>query len=137
MSALTIGQAAKRVGMGVEAVRFYERKGLIKPSRRGGNGYRQYSEDAIARLQFIQRAKTLGFSLKEIGELLAIRHDPTTTCRDIQSRAEAKLSDIDAKIQGLRRMSAVLTKLINDCAGDGPTSECPILDALDVREEKE
>ncbi|MCI0401475.1 MAG: heavy metal-responsive transcriptional regulator [Gammaproteobacteria bacterium] len=136
MQALTIGKVAERVGVGVETVRFYERKGLIKPPRRGESGYRQYSEDLVARLRFIQRAKTLGFSLKEIGELLDIRHDPTTTCRDIQRRAEVKLSDVEEKIKGLRRMSKVLTKLIAECAGDGPTSACPILEALDVEGEK-
>ncbi|MEE9159090.1 MAG: MerR family transcriptional regulator [Gammaproteobacteria bacterium] len=137
MKALTIGQVADRVGIGVETVRFYERKGLIEQPPRKDNGYRRYSEDAVARLRFIQRAKTLGFSLKEIGELLDIRRDPTTTCRDIQSRAESKLSDIEEKIEGLRRMSEVLIKLIDECAGEGPTSECPILEALDVGVEKE
>lgn len=134
MKALTIGQVARRTGVGVETVRFYERQGLLEEPARKDSGYRQYEGGVVARLHFIRRAKELGFSLKEIKELLALRVDPTTTCAEVKSRAEAKLADVEAKIQALRRMQKVLQKLTTACSGRGPTSECPILDALGPEE---
>lgn len=134
MKALTIGQVARRTGVGVETVRFYERQGLLEEPARKDSGYRQYDGGVVARLHFIRRAKELGFSLKEIKELLALRVDPTTTCAEVKSRAEAKLADVEAKIQALRRMQKVLQKLTTACSGRGPTSECPILDALGPEE---
>ncbi len=132
MKTLTIGQAARGAGVGVETVRFYERQGLLKEPTRADSGYRQYAEDVVARLRFIRRAKELGFSLKEIKELLALRVDPDTTCAEVRKRAEQKISDVEAKIQALQNMKKALTKLSKTCSGRGPTSECPILDALDT-----
>lgn len=134
MKALTIGQVARRTGVGVETVRFYERQGLLEEPARKDSGYRQYEGGVVARLHFIRRAKELGFSLKEIKELLALRVDPTTTCAEVKNRAEAKLADVETKIQALRRMQKVLQKLTTACSGRGPTSECPILDALGPEE---
>src|SRR5262249_49406784 len=131
MKPLTIGQVARSAGVGVEAVRFYERQGLLQEPARKDSGYRQYPEDVVARLRFIKRAKELGFSLKEIKELLALRVDPDTTCADGRSRAEAKIADVDEKIHALQRIKKALVKLTAGCRGRGPTSECPILDALD------
>src|SRR6516225_5956868 len=131
MKPLTIGQVARSAGVGVETVRFYERQGLLEEPARRESGYRQYPEDVVARLRFIKRAKELGFSLKEIKELLALRVDPTTTCREVKERAEAKITDIEGKIASLLRMKKALVKLTATCRGKGPTSECPILDALD------
>jgi MerR family mercuric resistance operon transcriptional regulator len=135
MKPLTIGQVARQAGIGVETVRFYERQGLLEEPARRESGYRQYPEDVVARLRFIKRAKELGFSLKEIKELLALRVDPTTTCREVKERAEAKITDIEGKIASLLRMKKALVKLTATCRGKGPTSECPILDALDKEEE--
>src|SRR5919199_5139981 len=95
MAALTIGQIARRAGVGVETVRFYERQGLLEEPARKESGYRQYPEDVVARLRFIKRAKELGFSLKEIKELLALRVDPATTCAEVKARAQAKVADIE------------------------------------------
>jgi MerR family copper efflux transcriptional regulator len=131
MKPLTIGQVAKQAGVGVETVRFYEREGLLEEPARRESGYRQYEEDVVARLRFIKRAKELGFSLKEIKELLALRVDPTTTCREVKQQAQAKITDIEGKIQSLLRMKAALVKLTGSCRGQGPTSECPILEALE------
>ncbi len=131
MKPLTIGQVARRAAIGIETVRFYERQGLIEEPARKESGYRQYPEDVIARLRFIKRAKELGFSLKEIKELLGLRVDPDTTCREIKRQAEAKIADIEGRIQALQRIKNALLQLTAVCRGHGPTSECPILDALD------
>lgn len=134
MKALTIGQAARSAGVGIETVRFYERQGLIEEPLRTDSGYRQYPEEVVTRLRFIIRAKELGFSLKEIKELLTLRVDSDTTCREVKNRAEAKIADIEERIRTLQRMKKALGKLTQTCSGRGPTSECPILEALDPRE---
>lgn len=131
MKPLTIGQVAQKAGVGVETVRFYERQGLLEEPARKESGYRQYPEDVVARLRFIRRAKELGFSLKEIKELLALRVDPATTCREVKEQAQAKIADIEGKIRSLLRMKEALVELSRVCRGRGPTSECPILDALE------
>jgi len=135
MKPLTIGQVARRAEVGVETVRFYERQGLLEEPARKDSGYRQYSEDVVARLRFIRRAKELGFTLKEIAELLALRLDPDTSCAEVRGRAKAKIDDIDAKIRDLQRMRQALDKLVASCRGRGPISVCPILDALDNERE--
>ena len=131
---LTIGQVARRAGVGLETVRFYEREGLIDHPPRKASGYRQYPEQVILRLRFIRRAKELGFSLKEISELLALRVDPTTTCGDVMKQAQAKIIDIDQRITTLQRMKTALLRLVASCDGSSPISECPILEALDSEE---
>lgn len=135
MRAMTIGQVAKRSGVGVETVRFYERKGLLDAPPRRESGYRQYSQEVIRRIQFIKRSKDLGFSLKEIGELLSLRVDPQTSCGEVKERAEAKIAAIDTKLRELRRMKAALVQLAVTCDGHGPIGQCPILEALDPWEE--
>src|SRR6516165_3864629 len=134
MKLLTIGQVAKRAGIGVETVRFYEREGLLEEPRRRPSGYRQFDEGIVARMRFIRRAKELGFTLHEIKELLSLKLDPSTTCSDVKKRAEAKIADIEAKIDSLARMRQALVKLTKACKGQGTTSACPILDALDGEE---
>lgn len=131
MKPLTIGQVARLAGVGVETVRFYERQGLLNEPPRRESGYRQYPGDVVARLRFIKRAKELGFSLKEIKELLALRVDPTTTCTEVRSKAAAKVADIEEKIQALQRIKKALVQLTAVCQGRGPTSECPILKAME------
>ena len=128
---LSIGQLARAAGVGVETVRFYEREGLLEAPSRKESGYREFTEDEVARLRFIRRAKELGFSLKEIKELLAMRVDGRTTCAEVKEHAERKIADIEAKIQSLRHMKAALAKITKQCSGRGPTSECPILEALE------
>jgi MerR family mercuric resistance operon transcriptional regulator len=130
MENLTIGQLSKKAQVNVETVRYYERKGLMPEPPRRKSGYRQYSPNDVSRIQFIKRAKELGFSLKEILELLSLRIDPNTTCGDVRKRAEIKIADIEGKILTLQGMKKALTKLVASCRGRGPTSECPILEAL-------
>jgi MerR family mercuric resistance operon transcriptional regulator len=130
----TIGQVAERSGIGIETVRFYERKGLIADPPRTDSGYRQYPEDVVVRLRFIRRAKELGFALKEILELLSLRVNPDTTCADVRKQAEFKISDVEERIRALRRIKTALTRLAASCVGTGPASECPILEALEGQE---
>lgn len=128
--ALTIGELARTAGVGRETVRFYERRGLIEDPPRTPSGYRVYPSTAVARLRFIHRAKELGFSLREIGELLSLRVDPATTCAEVRHLGEEKISDIEQRIRDLEKMKKALATLVSSCAGRGPTSECPLLEAL-------
>jgi Cu(I)-responsive transcriptional regulator len=131
MNGLTIGRLAKQVGLGIETVRFYERQGLIEPPPRTNSNYRVYPEEEVTRLKFIKRAKSLGFTLSEIKELLFIRHDPHATKADIKNRTLAKINDIQQKITDLTRIKTALEHLASSCDGHGSLEECPILKALD------
>lgn len=131
MSSLTIGQVAKQAGVGVETVRFYEREGLVAEPSRRPSGYREYPPEAVQRIRFIRRAKELGFSLKEISELLSLRVDPDSTCADVRARARVKIGDIDEKLASLERMKSALVRLAERCRGNGPTDDCPILAEID------
>lgn len=130
MKLLSIGQVARRVGVGVETVRFYERRGLLQEPQRRRSGYRQYGEDAVARLRFIRRAKELGFTLREIGELLSVGQDPSAPAADVKRRAEAKIADIEARVRSLQRMRRALMKLTAACDEHGTVGECPLLETL-------
>ena len=128
---MTIGQVAKTAGVGIETIRFYEKEGLIEKPARRASGYREYGDAVIPRLRFIRRAKELGFTLREIKELLALRVQHTASCGRVKEQAEAKIADINAKVQSLRRMKRALVKLTDACDERAPTSQCPILEALD------
>jgi len=128
MTLMGIGAIAKRAGVGIDTVRYYERAGLLDPKQRLSSGYRRYSDDEVARLRFIRRAQALGFSLKEIQELLEL-----STRRDVASvkrSAQAKLTGIDERIAELQRVRDALATLVEACPGHGRASECPILQAL-------
>ena len=131
MNSLTIGRLAKQAGVNLETVRFYERRGLLPKPPRSASGYRLFPTDSPRRLRFIRRDQELGFSLKEIRELLSLRVSRTTTSRDIRTLAEAKIADIDAKIRSLDSMKKTLRKLATVCDGCAPLAECPILESLD------
>lgn len=131
MKALTRSQVAKCTGITLEAVRFYEREGMIPEPPRTEAGYRQYPEEVLPRIHFIKKAQSLGFSLPEIRELLCLRVDPQTTAADIRQRAEKKIVEIDGKIQSLQQMRTALVHITQTCHGSGPVSECPILEALE------
>lgn len=130
---LAIGEVSRTTGVSIETIRFYERQGLIDAPKRKESGYRQFSEQHVRRLLFIQQAKTLGFSLKEIGELLSIREDPKSGTREVKALAKSKLDDIEAKMKMLKRMRKSLKSLVDSCPGDGPKRDCPILEALDTK----
>jgi MerR family copper efflux transcriptional regulator len=135
MERLTIGELAKRGGVNLETVRYYERKGLLPKPPRSASGYRSFPPDAVRRLRFIRQAQELGFSLKEIEELLALRAAPGSTLADVRERAAAKIEDIDGKIKRLRAMREALVRLTAACCGRGPVVECPILESLDSEKE--
>jgi Cu(I)-responsive transcriptional regulator len=130
MDGLTIGKLAKRSGLGIETVRFYERQGLIAPPPRTSSNYRIYPPGDIDRLRFIKRAKTLGFSLREIRELLFLREEPTATKADVKRRTEEKIAEIGERIRDLTRIKEALEGLAASCDGEGPTSQCPILQSI-------
>ena len=131
MKGLTIGGVAKRAGVGVETIRFYERKGLVEEPPRRESGYRQYPAEAVARIRFIRRAKDLGFSLREVHELLSLRVDRRTSSSEVRRRAEAKIADIERRLADLERMKLALVELTARCSGRDSETECPILEALE------
>ena len=131
MEIFSIGQVARRAGVGVETVRFYEREGLLEEPARRASGYRQYSQGAVVRIRFIKRAQQLGFSLKEILELLTLRVDGRTSCELVKERAAAKLAEVEQKMVELQRMRQALLQVASLCEGEGPKSRCPMLDALE------
>jgi len=132
METLTIGRLAKKVNVNLETIRYYERRGLMPEPPRSESGYRHYSQDSVARIRFIIHAKELGFSLKEVSELLSLRVDKYNTCYDVKRIAEVKITDIEEKIRVLRNMKNALIKLKAECNGRGPTGECPLLEALEA-----
>jgi Zn(II)-responsive transcriptional regulator len=133
---MKIGEVAKAAAIGIDAIRFYEREGLIAEPARRPSGYRVYSPDVVLSLRFIRRAKVLGFSLKEIAELLFLETGAEGTAADVKALAEAKLADIEQRIRALQRMRRALRKATESCTGEGPATSCSILQTLN-REERE
>jgi DNA-binding transcriptional MerR regulator len=128
MEALGIGKLAKRGGVGIDTVRYYERHGLLAPRSRLASGYRRYGDVELARLRFIRRAQGLGFTLREIKQLLAL-----SAQRDVarvKRSAQTKLLDVQARITALERVRDGLATLIAACPGHGRAGDCPILRAL-------
>lgn len=129
---MTIGQVARQTGVSVETIRYYEKEGLVDEPERNPSGYRQYPAETIKRILFIQRAKAIGFTLREIHDLLSIQEKPEACCGDVLSRAESKMAEIEAKINELQRMKNALQMLTTECVSDNGLDNCPILDALYV-----
>ncbi len=131
MKALTIGKAAHEAGVGVETIRFYERQGLVaKPRRPNGSGVRVYPTETVERIRFIRQAQQIGFSLREIRELLALQADPSADCSEVREQAVAKLQAVREKIQELHRIGAALEILIAACPGQGGVQACTIMEAI-------
>ncbi len=131
MKAMTIGATARRAGVGVETIRFYERRGLIEqPRKPAGSGFRVYPEETVKRLRFIRQAQEIGFSLREIDELLSLRARPTADSSDVRARAIAKRDEVEYKIAHLERIHAALEELISACPGTGAVRQCSIMEAL-------
>ncbi len=133
---MKIGAVAARADVNIQTVRYYERRGLLPEPSRTESNYRLYSEESVQRVRFVKRAQELGFTLEEIKELLSLRAAPGTDCADVRNRAEVKVQDIDNKVRTLRAMRTALTRLIGECSGKGPVTQCPILEALDSKDEK-
>jgi DNA-binding transcriptional MerR regulator len=132
MEAWGIGQLAKRGGVGIDTVRYYERNGLPAPRARLASGYRCYSELELSRLRFIRRAQALGFTLKEINALLALWAQRDVA--RVKRSAQAKLLDVKSRVAALERMRDGLAALIEACPGHGRAADCPILRALNDQE---
>ncbi len=131
-STLKIGALAQAAGVGVETIRFYERKGLLPEPPRTRSGYRQYLGDSVDRVKFIRRAQGLGFALREISELLDLRVDEVAACGPVEAQAREKLQQVAGKIEALRRIETALQRLVEACEAREPTSDCPILEELDA-----
>lgn len=131
---MRISEVAKLADVGVETVRFYERKGLIRqPIKPANGGFRSYPEKVAAEIRLIRQAQELGFSLGEIEELLSLKADPDSDCSNIRRRAQSKRAEVDLKIKRLRQIRATLTKLIDACPGEGALEFCSILEAMEPR----
>ena len=133
---ITRGELAKQGGVKLETIRYYERQGLLLKPPRSAAGYRLFSPESVRRVRFIKRAQELGFSLKEINELLALRIAPNSTRADVRKRAATKIADIEEKVKHLGAMRKVLVQLTESCCGNGPASDCPILESLSLEKEK-
>src|ERR1700739_3431036 len=127
---MTIGQVAKLSGVGVETILFYEREGLLNKPKRRQSGYRVFTAEVVGRIRFIKKAKQLGFSLREIRDLLYLRVDSRATAADLKKRVGGKIGEIDLRLNDLKRMRGALVKLSKACTGKGPNGDCPLLDVL-------
>lgn len=132
---MKIGALAKSARVGVETVRFYERKGLLKKPPKKLVGFRQYSDEDSQKIRFIRRAQELGFTLKEIKELLALEQSPKATCGDVQKKAKAKIDEIQTKIRDLRRITKALEKFSSACESkDISLRDCGLLKCVESGE---
>jgi Cu(I)-responsive transcriptional regulator len=129
--AMSIGEAASRSGVPPKTIRYYEEIGLIAPAERLENRYRAYSETDVQTLRFIQRARSLGFPLKEVGELLALYRDRRRQARDVKRLALAHVAELDRKIAELKAIRNTIADLAARCHGD-QRPECPILKELET-----
>ncbi len=123
---LAISRLARAAGVHVETIRYYQRRGLVPLPPKPAGGIRLYPGDTLTRLRFIKRAQELGFTLREVADLLQLGDG---ACRHTRTLAESKSRDIAARIKDLRAMQRTLERLIRTC-GDQPQARCPIIEAL-------
>jgi MerR family copper efflux transcriptional regulator len=133
IGSMTVGALAKQAGVKIDTIRYYERRGLLPKPPRTDSGYRTFTPASVERLRFIRQAQALGFTLAEINQLLTLRLNPGTTCMDVRKRAEAKIADIEQKIQSLYGMKRALQRLVSSCAANGPANQCSFLANLSER----
>lgn len=132
MTRFTIGRAANAANVNVETIRFYERKGLIEqPLKPNSGGPREYDSETVYRIRFVRQAQEIGFSLREIGELLSLRADPEADCADVRGRAIEKREEVQIKLAQLSNMRDALDELIASCPGGGDVKACTILEAME------
>ena len=127
-TSLTIGAVADAAGVNVETIRFYQRKGLMAEPPRPYGTIRRYASSDVERVKFVKAAQRLGFSLDEVAGLLSL--DDGTHCDEARQRAEQKLADVRDKLSDLRRIEAVISKLVRDCCASRGTVSCPLIAAL-------
>ncbi len=138
MKELTIGALAKAAGVNVETIRFYERKGLLSRPPKPEEGYRRYPMEAVKQVRFIKGAQRLGFSLKEIAELLVLGRQGGISCTEMLDLTSRKVVDIEHKIAALEVMKSTLLELAGKCPGAGNLALCPIWERMaEIPERKE
>ena len=125
----TIGHTAKAAGVGIDTVRYYEREGLLAPTQRSASGYRLYTDADVMRLQFIRKAKALGFTLEDITELLKLQ-DGGGRREQVRARAHARVEALDHRIRALTAIRDALAALERQCCGSGPVAGCPIIEGV-------
>ncbi len=130
MENLRIGKFSDLCGVKIDTIRYYEGLGLIQPKGRTQSGYRYYGQECFRRFKFIKKGQSLGFSLEEIRALLNLHASKETTAGDVLKMTKEKLSEQENKINDLKGIMNILKSLIAQCPGEGPTSECPILEYL-------
>lgn len=130
-SILTIGKLAKAVGVNIQTIRYYERRKLLHTKAKNQSGYRLYDDEALRKLRFIKNAQILGFTLREIGELLKLRTTSVASCKNVQGKAQMKLGQIKEKVRKLQALARTLQGLIQTCRAGQPTDPCPVLKSLE------
>jgi len=133
--ALTIGQVAAAADVNIQTIRYYERRGLFTTPRRTRAGYRQYAEEAVAHLRVIKHAQELGFSLREIQELLGLPVRHGGACDAVERKTRQKIEVVQQRIRDLHRMKRTLERLAAACAARRPTDDCPILEVLEEHDD--
>ncbi|HKC12342.1 MAG TPA: MerR family transcriptional regulator [Vicinamibacteria bacterium] len=133
---LRIGEVASRAGVNIQTLRYYERRGLLEAPGRTGSGYREYPSETVRLIRFIKRAQDLGFTLKEIEELIALRDAKGRKRSEVRALAQAKMGDIDKKLARLQAMRSALYSMVESCACRDGRPTCPIIEALDDAEEE-
>ena len=129
---MTIGELAKKADVNVQTIRYYEREGLLADAHRWpDSGYRDFDDEALLRLQFIRSAKELGFTLREIKELLDMRILPGESCAEVRQMISSKLTDLDRRLIELRRLRRTLVKLERACRLRTTGTTCPALWAIE------
>lgn len=127
---LSIGKIAKSSNVRIDTIRYYETNGLIPKPKRSESGYRLFSENTVDRIHFIKKAQTLGFTLKEIKELLSLKANSKKSCSSVKVKAQVKMKEIKEKITVLENIYHSLNQLMKQCDSTLPISECPILDSM-------
>ncbi len=128
----TISKLAQKAGVGVETIRFYERKGLIRQPAKGRASFREYSPNEIGRIQFIKRAQEIGFTLSEIQEIFALEQNSRVRCSELKKRVDGKLQEVETKIFDLQQMKKSLARLSNACdQGINSVKECKVSDCFE------
>ncbi|MBS0474322.1 MAG: helix-turn-helix domain-containing protein [Proteobacteria bacterium] len=122
-------ELARKTGCNLETIRYYEKVGLLPAPPRSASGYRVYPPELVRRLQFVLRARDLGFTLDEIRSLLTLTDTGTQTCAEVMARTEGHLADVRAKIADLQKIEATLAATLDKCSGDD-VPECPVLEAM-------
>lgn len=128
---MTRGEVADRAGVNRETVRYYEQRGLIPEPPRTDGDYRVYTNDYVRRIQFIKHAQGVGFTLREIAELLSLRAQPDGSCEEVLQYTEEKIAELETKMEQLQSMKRALENLAAMCPSGLPVTACPILEALD------